>query len=194
MFAILRSGGKQYKVKAGDVLRVEKLEKEIGDEFVITDVLFIGSDGKNYVGSPILDKASVSVVVKDQARAPKIIVLKKKRRQGYRKLQGHRQSFTQLVVKSIHSPDGDVSEAKVDLKATPKKETPTKKVVKTAKAAGDKETLTKKAVAKKVTKKVAKKATAAKTTTKKKTVTKKAVAKKATAKKTTKKKTATKAD
>lgn len=114
MYAIIRAGGKQYKVQAGDTVRVEKLEKQLGDEFDVSEVLFVGGD-KAFVGEPLVQNAKVRVVVTRQAKGPKVIVFKKKRRQGYRKMQGHRQLFTELFVMSITSPEG--STAKTDKKA-----------------------------------------------------------------------------
>ena len=110
MYAILKTGGKQYRVKAGDSVKVEKIDNEIGSELSLKEVLLIGGD-TNYIGTPMVKKASVTAVVSKQARKPKIVVLKKKRRQGYRKLQGHRQDFTELFIKSIQAPNGDVSKA-----------------------------------------------------------------------------------
>jgi large subunit ribosomal protein L21 len=110
MYAIIRSGGKQYKVEAGDVLRVEKLEKDLGAEFDVTEVLMVGGD-KTFVGEPLVKNAKVTVVVTQQAKDSKIVVFKKRRRQGYRRMQGHRQLFTELFVKSITTPEGDVSDS-----------------------------------------------------------------------------------
>lgn len=105
MYAVIRTGGKQYKVQPGDVLKVEKIEQNLGSEFDLTDVLMVGGE-KLHVGQPVLQNAKVTVVVTKQARAPKVIVFKKKRRQGYRRTQGHRQYFTELFVKAITAPDG----------------------------------------------------------------------------------------
>jgi large subunit ribosomal protein L21 len=110
MYAIVRSGGKQYTVRAGDTLRVEKLPKELGSEFNLDEVLFVGGDNV-HVGEPTVKNATVTVVVTQQARSPKLIVFKKKRRQGYRRFHGHKQMFTELFVKTIKSPTGEVSEA-----------------------------------------------------------------------------------
>ena len=107
MYAIIRAGGKQYKVEAGDTVRVEKLEKSLGDVFNLPEVLMVGGD-KTFVGAPLVANAVVTAVVTRQAKAPKIIVFKKKRRQGYRKTQGHRQLFTELFIQSITSPEGQV--------------------------------------------------------------------------------------
>jgi large subunit ribosomal protein L21 len=105
MYAIIRTGGKQYKVQAGDTLRVEKLERELGSEFDLSEVLVVGGE-KTYVGEPIVKGAFVTVVVTRQEKAPKVIVFKKKRRQGYRRMRGHRQLYTELFVKSITTPEG----------------------------------------------------------------------------------------
>jgi large subunit ribosomal protein L21 len=108
MYAIIKTGGKQYKVQAGDVLQIEKLEQDLGSEFNIDQVLMIGGD-KAHVGTPIVKNAKVTVVVTKQARTKKVIVFKKKRRQGYRKFATHKQDFTEIFVKSITTPDGQVS-------------------------------------------------------------------------------------
>lgn len=107
MYAIIRTGGKQYTVKPGDVLQVEKLDKELGSEFTISEVLLVGGDSV-HTGKPLVQNASVTVVVTKQAKTRKILVFKKKRRHSYRKFATHRQLFTELFVKSISSPDGTV--------------------------------------------------------------------------------------
>lgn len=109
MYAVIRAGGKQYKVQAGDVLRLEKIEAELGSELQFTDVLMVGGD-KTIIGSPVVKDAKVTVVVTRQAKSPKVIVFKKKRRQGYRKLQGHRQLYTEVFVKAI-TAEGQSSKA-----------------------------------------------------------------------------------
>ncbi len=116
MYAIIRTGGKQYKVKAGDRIKVELLKKSQGDEFDMEEVLFVGGE-KSHLGKPLLSKAKVRVVVTNQeGKAKKIVVFKKKRRQGYRKTQGHRQLFTELFVKSITNPDGESFTAEANKK------------------------------------------------------------------------------
>ena len=115
MYAILKSGGKQYRVKAGDSVKVEKMEQELGSEVSLDEVLLVGGE-ENFIGTPLVAKASVTAVVAKQGRKPKILVLKKKRRQGYRKMQGHRQDFTELFIKSIQAPNGDVSKADKEAK------------------------------------------------------------------------------
>lgn len=113
MYAILRTGGKQYKVQPGDVIRVEKLENKLGSEFDMTDVLMIGGETP-VLGQPVVKNAKVTVVVTKQTKDKKVIIFKKKRRQGYRRFKTHRQHFTELFVKAI-SLDGKV--AKTDATA-----------------------------------------------------------------------------
>jgi len=110
MYAIIKTGGKQYKVQAGDVLQIDKIEKDLGSEFTISEVLLVGGD-KTHVGSPLVKNAGVTVVVTKQARTRKVIVFKKRRRQGYRKFGTHKQEFTELFIKAITSPDGQSSKA-----------------------------------------------------------------------------------
>lgn len=179
MYAIVRAGGKQYKVKAGDVFKVEKMDKEVGSEFDLTEVLFIGGE-KVLVGVPNVENALVKVVVSKQAKAPKIVVLKKKRRQGYRKLQGHRQSFTELFVKEIAAP-GLTSKADKEPKLYTAEAVAAAKQAKVAEGTTEKKTAAKKSTSKKTAKKTAKKVTK-KTTTKKATSKKSASKKKATKK------------
>lgn len=100
MYAVIRTGGKQYKVQAGDVVQVEKLEQKLGAEFTINEVLMVGGESV-LLGQPLVSGASVTVVVTRQAKDRKKIVFKKKRRQGYRKFATHRQEFTELFVKAI---------------------------------------------------------------------------------------------
>jgi large subunit ribosomal protein L21 len=110
MYAIIRAGGQQFKVQAGDTVRVNKIENKLGDEFDMAEVLVVGGD-KTFVGAPLVQNAKVRVVVTRQAKSAKVIILKKKRRQGYRKMQGHRQHYTELFVKSITTPEGQSQKA-----------------------------------------------------------------------------------
>ena len=109
MYAIVRTGGKQYKVQAGDVIRVEKLDSVLGSEVELTDVLMVGGE-TTVVGQPTVKNAKVTVVVTKQTKDRKVIIFKKKRRQGYRRFKTHRQPFTELFIKSI-ALDGKVSKA-----------------------------------------------------------------------------------
>jgi large subunit ribosomal protein L21 len=110
MYAIIKTGGKQYKVQAGDVLKIESVDQELGAEFTIDQILMIGGE-KAHVGTPTVKNAKVTAVVIKQARTKKVIVFKKKRRQGYRKFGTHKQNFTEIFVKTITSPDGQVSKS-----------------------------------------------------------------------------------
>lgn len=100
MYAIVRTGGKQYRVQPGDVIRVEKLDQALGSEFELTDVLMIGGEAPA-VGQPVVKDAKVTVVVTKQTKDRKVIIFKKRRRQGYRRFKTHRQPFTELFVKAI---------------------------------------------------------------------------------------------
>ncbi len=108
MYAVIKTGGKQYRVQAGDVVQVEKLDQALGSEFAISDVLMVGGE-KTHVGTPLVKNAKVTVVVTKQARTRKVFVFKKKRRHGYRRFGTHKQDFTEIFVKSITSPDGETS-------------------------------------------------------------------------------------
>ena len=101
MYAVIRSGGKQYRVAPDDVIQVEKLEAEPGASVVLDEVLMIGGGDAAKVGAPLVDGASVSAEVVDQKRGPKIIVFKKKRRKNYRRRNGHRQDITLLRITAI---------------------------------------------------------------------------------------------
>jgi large subunit ribosomal protein L21 len=101
MYAVVVSGGKQYKVREGDVLRVEKLSGQVGDPVSFDDVLLY-SDGENVqIGQPRLESAKVTARVIEQGKARKIIVFKFKRRKRYRRKQGHRQHFTAVKIDGI---------------------------------------------------------------------------------------------
>jgi large subunit ribosomal protein L21 len=100
MYAVVRTGGKQYKVHPGDTIRVEKLEGEIGSEIILKDILLVGGETLS-IGSPQVAEAEVAAVVTNQDKYPKVIIFKKKRRQGYRRIKGHRQPFTELFIKAV---------------------------------------------------------------------------------------------
>ncbi len=101
MYAVIKTGGKQYKVQEGDTLKVEKLEGETGSQIQFNDVLLY-SDGKNItLGEPVIANAVVSGEIMEQAKAKKVLVFKYKRRKGYRKMKGHRQYYTAVKIDSI---------------------------------------------------------------------------------------------
>ncbi len=101
MYAIVRSGGKQYKISPGDTIRVEKLDGEAGQSVEMNDVLFY-SEGENILtGTPSLANVKVLGEIVAQHRARKVVIFKKKRRKGYNKKTGHRQQFTSVRIKEI---------------------------------------------------------------------------------------------
>ena len=184
MYAVVNTGGKQYKVRQGEVLRVEKLSGEVGSPVTFDRVLMF-SDGENVsIGQPVLDGVSVEGHIVEQGKAKKIIVFKYKRRKRFRRKKGHRQEFTAVQIDSINAKgtkaakgaepkteaEAEVKEPKAK-KAVPKKETTEK--AETKKAAPEKAAAEKTGAKKAAPKKAAPKKEAAK----------KAPAKKAAAKK-----------
>lgn len=102
MYAIIATGGKQYKVSEGDVIRVEKLGKEAGESVTFDDVLVV-NNGELTVGSPKVEGASVSASVVREGKAKKVIVYRYKRKTGYHKKNGHRQAFTEVKIEKINA-------------------------------------------------------------------------------------------
>jgi len=102
-YAIIRTGGKQYRVAEGDQLDVEKLDVEEGSEAKLDEVLFVSSDSGVTIGTPTVEGASVTAEVVSQYKAPKVIAYKFKRRKGYHRTVGHRRQLTTLKIKSITS-------------------------------------------------------------------------------------------
>jgi large subunit ribosomal protein L21 len=101
MFAVIRSGGKQYRVNQGGSVRVEKLAGEVGAAVTLDDVLMVGDEGNVKIGVPTVDGAQVSGTILAQGRGPKLTIFKMKRRKGYRRKHGHRQDYTEIRVDSI---------------------------------------------------------------------------------------------
>ena len=101
MYAVIKTGGKQYKVSEGDRLRIERIEGNVGDTVSFRDVLLVGEGEEVRIGSPVLEGVSVEAEILAHGRGKKILVFKKKRRKGYRRLRGHRQDYTEVLVKSI---------------------------------------------------------------------------------------------
>ena len=137
MYAVIRSGGKQYKVSKDDVISVEKLIGEAGDKVNLNEVLMIGGKGDPIVGDPVIKGAVVNAEVVEQTRAEKIIVFKKKRRHNYRRKNGHQQHLTMLKIVDIKEKETKKAAAvKTDTapekeKAPVKKTATSKKTVKT---------------------------------------------------------------
>lgn len=102
MYAVIKTGGKQYKVQKGDVLEVERLTGDAGEKLTFNEVLFVG--GKELkIGRPLVQGATVDAKIEEQKRGKKIIVYKKKRRKGYEKRQGHRQNLTRVEITAINA-------------------------------------------------------------------------------------------
>ncbi|MEM1379992.1 MAG: 50S ribosomal protein L21 [Pseudomonadota bacterium] len=101
-YAVVKTGGKQFRVTAGDVIHVEKLAGDAGEKVTLDKVLMVGGD-KVQVGAPLIEGATVEAEIVEQTRAPKIVVFKKRRRQNYRRKKGHRQEMTTLKINSINA-------------------------------------------------------------------------------------------
>lgn len=101
MYAIIKTGGKQYKVSEGDLVRVEKLDNEVGESVDFEEVLLVSKDGDLKVGAPLVEGAKVSATVEEQNKDKKIVVYKYKPKKQYRKKHGHRQPYTLVKINSI---------------------------------------------------------------------------------------------
>ena len=101
MYAVILTGGKQFRVEQGNTVLVEKLEAKSGEEVVLDKVLIVGDENKATIGRPMVDGAKVIASVVRQMRAPKVIIFKKRSKKGYKKTQGHRQYLTELKIKEI---------------------------------------------------------------------------------------------
>jgi large subunit ribosomal protein L21 len=100
-YAVIRTGGKQYRVAQGDLVRIEKLAGEVGEKITLGDVLFIGGNGDVKIGLPLVENASVTGEIVSQTKAKKVLVFKKKRRKSYSRQRGHRQHQTTLRITGI---------------------------------------------------------------------------------------------
>ena len=185
MYALVRTGGKQYRVAKDDTILVERIAADEGAEVILDDIVMLGDGDKVTIGTPRVEGAAVSATVVRQTRGPKIIIFRRKRRKNHRRTQGHRQDLTLLKINAI-AEDG---------KSLKPKAAPAKKAA--AKADAAPKAAAKKAAAPKAAapKAAAKKAAAPKAEAKaapKKAAAKKAPAKKATAKKAAAKKAAKK--
>jgi large subunit ribosomal protein L21 len=100
-YAVFQTGGKQYRVSEGDLVEVEKLEAEAGSTMSFSEVLMVSSDSGISVGTPLVSGASITADVVDQAKAPKVIAFKYKRRKGYHRTVGHRRQLTKLKITKI---------------------------------------------------------------------------------------------
>lgn len=120
MYAVIRTGGKQYRVAAEDVIEIEKIAGEPGDIVSLEEVLMLGGDGGPTVGTPLITGASVAAEVLEQKRAAKLLVFKKKRRKNYRRKHGHRQQLTALRITEILTDGKAPSKAKAEKKPAAK--------------------------------------------------------------------------
>ncbi len=135
MFAVIRTGGKQYKVAKNDVISVEKLPGEAGETIALDQVLMLVDGEAMSVGAPLVEGARVEATIVEQTRGPKIIVFKKKRRKNYRRKRGHRQDVTVLRITGIEGAGAKPAKAKKAAAAKPEK--PSKPAAaKSAKAPG----------------------------------------------------------
>lgn len=103
MYAVVKTGGKQYRVQEGDVIYVEKLDAEVDSTVELEEVLAVGTDAGIKVGAPVVAGAKVVAKVAAQGKAKKVIVFKYKPKKDYRRKQGHRQPFTKLVIEKIEA-------------------------------------------------------------------------------------------
>ena len=101
MFAVIKTGGKQYRVASGDVIKVEKLDGEAGAALNFDEVLLVGDDKSSTAGTPIVEGAKVSGEILEQTRGDKVVIFKKKRRHNYRRKAGHRQDLTVVKITDI---------------------------------------------------------------------------------------------
>ena len=102
MFAVIRTGGKQYRVAKEDVLTIEKLEGDVGQKLTLSEVLLVGGDSPK-TGAPLVKGASVEAEILEQGRGEKVIAFKKKRRKNTHRKRGHRQPFTKVKITAIHA-------------------------------------------------------------------------------------------
>lgn len=157
MYAVVKTGGKQYRVAKDDTILVEKLDAEEGQKVTLSDVMLLGEGDNVTVGSPVVANASVEAQVVSQTRGPKIIIFRRKRRKNHRRTQGHRQDLTLLKITDINTsakkaaapakkaaaPKADAAEPAAEKKAPAAKKTAAKKTA-AKKAAAPKKAAAKK--------------------------------------------------
>ena len=157
MYALVKTGGKQYRVSKDDTILVEHIAAEEGAEVILNDIVMLGDGDKVTIGTPKVDGAAVSATVVRQTRGPKIIIFRRKRRKNHRRTQGHRQDLTLLKINDIAEDAKKLKPVKpVAKKAAPKAVDAAKKAAakkSKAKKAAPKPAAAKKAVVKKVAKK-----------------------------------------
>lgn len=112
MYAVIKTGGKQYKVAAGDYLKVEKLDGDVGSKVVIDKILMVADGDDVTIGSPLVAGAKVNATVLSHGKGDKVMIFKFHRRKHYRKTQGHRQSYTEIQIDDINGKSAARAEAK----------------------------------------------------------------------------------
>ena len=132
MYALVKTGGKQYRVSKDDTILVERLSAEEGEQIVLSDVVMLGDGEKVTIGTPLVDGAGVSATVVRQTRGPKIIIFRRKRRKNHRRTQGHRQDLTLLKINEIAEDANNLKTQNPTTKAVPKKAVAPKKEAKDA--------------------------------------------------------------
>ena len=108
MYAVVTTGGRQYRVSPGDTIDVEKLTGTVGDTVALTNVQLVGQGAEVTIGAPVVTDVRIEAQITAQKRGKKIIIFKHRRRKGYRRKQGHRQSLTSLKILAINSPEQSV--------------------------------------------------------------------------------------
>ena len=121
MYALVKTGGKQYRVSKDDTILVERLSAEEGEQIILSDIVMLADGEKVTIGTPRVDGAGVSATVIRQTRGPKIIIFRRKRRKNHRRTQGHRQDLTLLKINDIAEDAKNLKTAKSVVKAAPKK-------------------------------------------------------------------------
>lgn len=115
MYAVIKTGGKQYKVSAGDKLKVEKLAGEVGTKVVLDKILMVADGEAVTIGSPLVVGATVNATVVSHGRGDKVMIFKFRRRKHYRKTQGHRQSYTEIIIDDVNGKSASAkNEVKVE--------------------------------------------------------------------------------
>ena len=143
MFAILKTGGKQYKVAKEEKLLIEKIDGNIGDEVVFNDIIMINDNGKTEIGSPLVKDAAVVAEVIKQTRGPKITIIYKRRRKNSRRKQGHKQDLTLVKIKNIAASGGSkIVAKKAEIKEVKKETAKAKPKTSTTKTVSSKKTET----------------------------------------------------
>jgi len=179
MYALVKTGGKQYRVSKDDTILVERLSAEEGEQIILNDIVMLGDGDTVTIGTPRVEGAGVSATVMRQTRGPKIIIFRRKRRKNHRRTQGHRQDLTLLKINAIAEDAKSLKTTKPAAKEAPKRAVAPKKATKDAASSAKK--AEPKAAAKKAEPKAAAKKAVAKAAAKKAVA--KAAAKKAVAKK-----------